>query len=182
MDSEPFSLSLYFVLAYFIASCFGIQTSRCRLHTKANAGKLVKNILASRAGVIFFVFQTNGSECSVRVTSSSARVWLAGRRPWLKKKNKKTWCLLCFFQPSPESVPYRVALKNHKILLSSTESKDSLEQQVSHFYSWESVFGSKLFVHWSSSWFSQLNDLDFVIKETEKIPFGLLVESLSFRC
>lgn len=135
------SLSLYFVLAYFIASCFGIQTSRCRLHTKANAGKLVINILTCRAGVIFFVFQTNGSECSVRVTSSSARVWLAGRRPWLKTKNTKKWCLLCFFQPSPESVPYRVALKNHKILLSSTESKDSLEQQVSHFYSWESVFG-----------------------------------------
>ncbi|RMX50505.1 hypothetical protein pdam_00009228 [Pocillopora damicornis] len=34
-------------------------------------------------------------------------------------------------KPSPESVPYRVALKNHKILLSSTESKDSLEQQIS---------------------------------------------------
>lgn len=34
-------------------------------------------------------------------------------------------------RPSPESVPYRVALKNHKILLSSTESKDSLEQQIS---------------------------------------------------
>ena len=56
MDSEPFSLSLYFVLAYFIASCFGIQTSRCRLHTKANAGKLVINILACRAGVILFSF------------------------------------------------------------------------------------------------------------------------------
>ena len=81
------SLSLYFVLAYFIASCFGIQTSRCRLHTKANAGKLVINILACRAGVIFLVFQTNGGEYSVRVTSSSAHVWLAGRRPWLNKKN-----------------------------------------------------------------------------------------------
>ena len=86
--TRSLSLSLFFVLAYFIASCFGIQTSRCRLHTKANAGKLVINILACRAGVIFFVFQTNGSECSVRVTSSSARVWLAGRRPWLKKTKK----------------------------------------------------------------------------------------------
>ena len=133
--TRSLSLSLYFVLAYFIASCFGIQTSRCRLHTKANAGKLVINILACRAGVIL---QTNGGKLLVIVTSSFARVWLAGRRPWFKKK---TWCLFCFFKPSPESVPYRVALKNHKILLSSTESKDSLEQQVSHFYSWESVFG-----------------------------------------
>lgn len=33
-------------------------------------------------------------------------------------------------RPSPESVPYRVALRNHKVLISSTESKDSLEQQI----------------------------------------------------
>lgn len=63
MDSEPFSFSLYFVLAYFIASCFGIQTSRCRLHTKANAGKLVINILACRAGVIFFKSIDRSGRC-----------------------------------------------------------------------------------------------------------------------
>lgn len=33
-------------------------------------------------------------------------------------------------KPCPESVPYKVALYNHKILVSSTESKDSLEQQI----------------------------------------------------
>lgn len=33
-------------------------------------------------------------------------------------------------KPCPESVPYRVALYNHKVLVSSTESKDSLEQQI----------------------------------------------------
>lgn len=33
-------------------------------------------------------------------------------------------------RPSPESIPYRVALRNHKVLISSTESKDSLEQQI----------------------------------------------------
>jgi len=33
-------------------------------------------------------------------------------------------------KPCPESVPYKVALYNHKVLVSSTESKDSLEQQI----------------------------------------------------
>ncbi|KAJ7354820.1 hypothetical protein OS493_029826 [Desmophyllum pertusum] len=33
-------------------------------------------------------------------------------------------------RPCPEAVPYKVALYNHKILVSSTESKDSLEQQI----------------------------------------------------
>lgn len=33
-------------------------------------------------------------------------------------------------RPCPESVPYKVALHNHKILVSSTESKDSLEKQI----------------------------------------------------
>ena len=38
--------------------------------------------------------------------------------------------IFCILQPCPESVPYKVALHNHKILVSSTESKDSLEKQV----------------------------------------------------
>ena len=96
MDSEPFSFSLYFVLAYFIASCFGIQTSRCRLHTKANAGKLVINILASRAGVIFFVFQTNGSECSVRAPPVTC-----GKETLIKKKKQKNMMFIVFLPAIP---------------------------------------------------------------------------------
>lgn len=34
-------------------------------------------------------------------------------------------------KPSPESVPYKVAIYNYKVLVSSTESKDSLEKQIS---------------------------------------------------
>lgn len=34
-------------------------------------------------------------------------------------------------KPRPESIPYKMALYNHKVLVSSTESKDSLEKQIS---------------------------------------------------
>ncbi|XP_029203980.2 LOW QUALITY PROTEIN: protein phosphatase 1 regulatory subunit 21-like [Acropora millepora] len=34
-------------------------------------------------------------------------------------------------KPRPESVPYKMALYNHKVLVSSTESKESLEKQIS---------------------------------------------------
>ncbi len=34
------------------------------------------------------------------------------------------------FQPCPESVPYKLAIHNRKTLLSSTESRESLAQQV----------------------------------------------------
>lgn len=37
-------------------------------------------------------------------------------------------------RPCPESVPYKLALYNHKVLVSSTESKDSLEQQIAATY------------------------------------------------
>lgn len=97
MDSEPFSLSLYFVLAYFIASCFGIQTSRCRLHTKVNAGKLVINILACRAGVIFFVFQRVLCEGHELLRSRVT----CGKETLIKKKNKKNMMFIVFLLAFP---------------------------------------------------------------------------------
>ena len=42
---------------------------------------------------------------------------------------------LCF-QPEPKSVPYKIALHNHKVLVSSTESRDTLAQQVSSRRIW----------------------------------------------
>ena len=35
-----------------------------------------------------------------------------------------------FFQAKPESIPYKLALENHKTLLSSTESRETLARQV----------------------------------------------------
>lgn len=37
---------------------------------------------------------------------------------------------LSFLQPKPQSVPYREALSNRRILTSSTESREGLTQQV----------------------------------------------------
>ena len=38
--------------------------------------------------------------------------------------------LMCGFQPRPQSVPYKEALGNRRVLTSSTESREGLTQQV----------------------------------------------------
>lgn len=42
-------------------------------------------------------------------------------------------CLRQSLQPCPESVPYKLAVENRSTLLSSTETKQSLSQQVKSF-------------------------------------------------
>lgn len=94
----------------------------CLASLVTSSGK-ISNFLHSN--VEFFSlrsgFRVRGADSVENVSSPIVKSFKQQNRDYMKKLVK----------PSPESVPYKIALENHKILLSSTESRETLTKQAS---------------------------------------------------